>query len=141
MKTVAVLLSLVTFSCLVLADDRDVIVITGEKAIKAHPKAIVRVTGVGPSGRDISVKIKGPGKLVNTNSVTRFQNGSASNGSSIKEFEVVLESAGVVEIAVTGSDKLDEKTKKSSTATYTINVGNRSPDFLKTGAAARGPSS
>ena len=110
----------IAFTASVQAEERTVIEITRSTKAQASVSDVVRVSGKIAAGQgEISVDLKGPGKLVATNSVRQFANSRPLLGLSIKEFEIRAEDAGQITITVTVSNKIQRKEQRTE---YMIEV-------------------
>ena len=109
-----VVIASIAFTALVQAEERTIIEMTRGTKAQASVNDVIRVGGKIAAGQgEISVDVKGPGKLVATNSVRQFANGRPLLGLSIKEFEVKAEEAGQITITVTVSNKIQRKEQKT----------------------------
>jgi hypothetical protein len=118
---VSMLFLLLALSCgQARGDDRDVVIVEGQKPARVRVGNIVRVSGMIASGQgDLTAEIEGPGKLVGTNRVRRVMNGQPMIGAMVREFEVLAEHQGRVRIVVTVDNKLQ---RRKGTTEFTIDV-------------------
>lgn len=85
----------------VSAAERSVIVPTDDKPFEVEKLDIVRLTGKGIAGSKIEIKIDGPAKVQNINTVSERTAGRNRIGALIKEFELQATGTGKVIATIT----------------------------------------
>ncbi len=80
--------------------DRSVVVPKDNKPFTVEETDIVRLSGKGIAGSSIKVKVQGPAKVENSNSVTERINGATLLGNHIKEFEIKPTGKGKVKVTI-----------------------------------------
>jgi hypothetical protein len=84
-----------------LANERTVIVPSGDQPFVVEKTDFVRLTGKGNAGSKIEIKIDGPAKLDSTSSIYHVANGLPIIGSTIKEFDLKPSNVGTVIVTIT----------------------------------------
>jgi hypothetical protein len=101
MRNVLGALALVVTAGIALAADRTVVVPGDTKPFSVEKADIVRLTGKGIAGSKIEIKVDGPAKVQNENSVVEKKGGGTVIGNSIKEFEIQPTDTGKVTVTIT----------------------------------------
>lgn len=79
----------------------DIVDVEGGKPATVGMDDVVRITGTGIAGAEISAQVAGAGKLDATNNVRKIKDGQPVIGSSIKEFMIKPTKKGTIEVTVT----------------------------------------
>jgi hypothetical protein len=101
MRNLVGALALFVTGGLVLAAERTVIVPADAKPFTVEKADIVRLTGKGIAGSKIEIKVDGPAKVQNENSVIEKKGGATLIGNSIREFEIQPTDTGKVTVTIT----------------------------------------
>jgi hypothetical protein len=121
MKTV-VRFGLLTVAILALSAAQavaaDIVDVEGNKPATVQLSDVVRITGKGIAGAEITIAVKGDGKLEATNRVRKVKDGHVLIGSETKEFLIRPTKKGKIAIKVT----VKNPTADAVVQEYEVNV-------------------
>jgi hypothetical protein len=101
MKTLLAVLVLVGACGVALADERTVVVPTGDKPFSVGKDDLVRLTGKGIAGSKVTIKVEGPAKVESTSNVRELVNGQVVIGNTVTEYDLKPNGLGKVTVTIT----------------------------------------
>jgi len=105
-----------------VADENLIVVQDTKPAVKfsVEKSDLVRFTGSGIAGADISAKVEGPAKIVHAYNVRTLVNGRPLIGAGVKEFIVKPSAAGEVTLTITVKSPIPNTPPEVSKYTFSV---------------------
>jgi hypothetical protein len=100
--------------------ERSVVVPEGMQGFKVSQQEFVRLTASVPSGGQLKADIKGPARLIRTNSIRRVVDGQNLIGSLESEFEIRPTAKGKVEVTISKKGPVPNSDPETESYSFTV---------------------
>ena len=114
------LVSVLLLTSVVAAAERTVVVVEDNTPFTVSDDAVVRLTGEGIAGAQITAQVQGPAKLVAENALRWAAKGHYRIGSGNKEFEIKPTGKGKVMVTITSTSPIPNQ--KPTVTKYQFDV-------------------